>query len=76
MEQIYKLDKITTKAQKRLNMMVPLKFEMDRTSLETMFNSSILPILEYSNIVWGGVYDCDKVKIEQIQINALLSIKF
>ena len=65
------IDEISTKARKRLNMMLPLKFKVDRTSLETMYNSFVLPILEYSNIVWGGVYDCDKVKIEQIQIDAL-----
>ena len=65
------IDNITTKAHKRLNMMLPLKFKVDRASLETMYKSFVLPILEYSNIVWGGVYDCDKVKIEQIQIYAL-----
>ena len=65
------IDAITSKARKRLNMMLPLKFKVDRASLETMYNSFVLPVLEYANVVWGGVYDCDKVKIEQIHIDAM-----
>ena len=48
-----------------------MKFKLDQTSLETMFNSCILSKLEYSDTVWESVKDCDKVKMEQIQIDAL-----
>lgn len=44
---------ITLKATKRLNLMVPLKFKLDRKSLEVMYNAFVLPIMEYGNVVWG-----------------------
>ena len=36
-----------------------------------MYKSYILPVLEYSNVVWGDVTDYDKEKVEKIQIKAL-----
>ena len=65
------IDTVTRKARKRLNMLLPLKFKLDRASLETLYFSFVLPILEYANVVWGGVYDCDSCKIEQIHIDAM-----
>ena len=65
------IEKITVKAEQRLNRLLPLKFKIDRRSLEIMYKSYILPVLEYSNVVWGDVTDYDKEKVEKIQIKAL-----
>ena len=39
---------------KRKNIMRKLKFEMDRTTLETIYLSLIRSILEYADIVWDN----------------------
>ena len=59
------------KARKKLNAMLPLKFKLDRKSLEIMYRSFVLPSMEYANVLWGGTYDCDIAKLENIQIDAL-----
>ena len=56
------IDKISVKARKRLCAMMPLKFKLNRRSLEIMYKSFVMPILEYGLIVWGGAYDSDIVK--------------
>ncbi len=49
--------------------MVPLKFKLDRKSLEIMYNSFVLPTMEYANVVfWGGTYESDLSKLEKIHI--------
>ena len=65
------VDKVATNAQKRLNAMMPLKFKISRKSLEIMYKSFVMPVLEYGLIVWGGTYDTDILKLEKIQIDAL-----
>ena len=65
------IDKISVKARKRLCAMMPLKFKLNRKSLEIMYKSFVMPVLEYGLIVWGGTYDSDIAKIERIQIDAL-----
>jgi hypothetical protein len=65
------IDKIATKARKRLNAVTPLKFKLDKRSLEIIYLSFILPTMEYGNIVWGGTYDSDLAKLERIQVDAL-----
>ena len=45
------VDKVATNAQKRLNAMMPLKFKISRKSLEIMYKSFIMPVLEYGLIV-------------------------
>ena len=62
---------IAQSARKKLNSMVPLKYKLDKKSLEIMYTSFVLPTMEYANIVWGGTYDCDVVKLENIQIDAI-----
>jgi len=39
---------------KRINIMRKLKFEMDHTTLETIYLSFIRSILEYADIVWDN----------------------
>ena len=43
-----------TKNKKRINIMRKLKFELDRSALETIHFSFIRPILGYADIVWDN----------------------
>ena len=52
-------------------MMSLLKLKVDRLSLEMMYKSFILPVIEYANVVWGGTYDSDLVKLETMNIKAM-----
>jgi hypothetical protein len=36
-----------------------------------MYLSFILPVMEHGNVVWGGTYDSDILKLERIQVDAL-----
>ena len=65
------IDQVSTKARKRLSAMMPLKFKINRKSLEIMYKSFVMPVLEYGLIVWGGTYDTDILKLERIQLDAL-----
>lgn len=65
------LNLLCEKANSRLNMMRPLKFKLDRHSLETMYMSFVRPIMDYGITIWGGTYDSNIAKLEQIQIAAL-----
>ena len=65
------IDSIALKAQKRLNLMMPLKFKLDRRSLEVMYTSFVLPTMEYANVVWGGTYDSDLCKLEKIHVEGM-----
>ena len=47
---------------------MPLKFKLDRHSLETMYKSFVFPVMEYAIHVWGGTYDSDINKLEQIHV--------
>ena len=67
----YHIDNISTKARKRLNLMVPLKFKVDRRSLEIMYKSFVLPTMEYAMVVWGGTYDSYLLKLEKIHIDGM-----
>ena len=51
--------------------MQPLKFKLGRSSLEVMYNSFILPVMEYANVVWGGAFDCDIAKLEKIHVDGM-----
>ena len=44
--------------------MIPLKFKVDRKTLETMYTAFVLPTMEYGNVIWGGTYDSDMLKLE------------
>jgi hypothetical protein len=62
---------VHTKAAKRLNLMLPLKYTLDRKTLETIYTTLVRPVMEYSIIVWGGTYDAHLAKLEEININAM-----
>ena len=65
------INDIATKARTRLNMMVPLKFKLNRKSLEIMYKSFVLPTMEYANVVWGGTFDSDMLKLEKIHVDGM-----
>ena len=58
-------------AQQRLNAIQPLQHSLDRSSLETMYKSFVLPVMEYAVAVWGGSYDSDILKLERIHVNGM-----
>ena len=65
------IDHITHKAQRRLNLMLALKWKLDRRSLEVMYKSLVLSAMEYAIIVWGGTFDSDLVKLEKIHVEGM-----
>jgi hypothetical protein len=63
------------KATKCLGILRPLKFLLDRASLETLYKSFIRPILEYADIIWDapdahrhGLDILEKVQTEAARI--------
>ena len=65
------INDICTKASKRLNMMKLFKFKLDRKSLEIMYTTFVRPVMEYGIVVWGGTFDSNILKLEQINVEAL-----
>ena len=51
--------------------MIPLKFKLDRNSLQTMYFSFVLPTMEYANVVWGGSPECNISKLEKIHTDGM-----
>ena len=47
-------EEIAKKANRCLGILRPLKFILDRASLETLYKSFVRPILEYADIVWDS----------------------
>jgi hypothetical protein len=47
-------EEIAKKANRCLGILRPLKFILDRASLETLYKSFIRPLLEYADIVWDA----------------------
>ena len=66
------IDYIKQKAWTRLNIMLKLKFDLDRKSLETIYIyiSFICSILEYADILWDNCSQQEKQDIEKIQTEA------
>ena len=65
------INDIAIRTRRKLNLMSPLKMRVDRQSLEIMYKSFVQPTMEYANIVWGGSYDADINKLEQIHLDAM-----
>ena len=51
------INNVEQKARKKLNMLMPLKYKLDRKSLEVMFMSFVSSSMYYAVEVWGGSYD-------------------
>ncbi|MCG7882866.1 MAG: hypothetical protein JAY96_14895 [Candidatus Thiodiazotropha endolucinida] len=61
---------IITSASKIIGIMRKLKFTFHRTALNQIYSSYVLPILEYSSIVWDGCSTYDKQALEKLQNEA------
>ena len=58
------INNIAQKASKTLNMLIPLKFKLDRMSLEVMFMSFVSSSMYYAVEVWRGTYDSYLLRLE------------
>ena len=62
------LTTLKKKAWTRINITCRLKYEIDRKSLEIIYTTFILPILEYADVIWDNCSDYEKQELEKIQI--------
>ena len=62
---------VEMKARKKLNMLQPLKYKLDRKSLDIMFHSFVSSSMYYAVEVWGGSYDSHLLKLEQIVVDGM-----
>ena len=62
---------ISTKAEKKLNIIKQMKFKLARKTLEKLYFSFIRPILEYGDVVWQGASHSDLRKLDVIQVEAM-----
>ena len=52
-------------------MLLPLKYKMDRYSLEKMFTAFVSSTMYYGVEVWGGSYDSHLLKLEQLIVDGM-----
>ena len=57
-------------AYKKINVLNKLKYVLSRKSLDKMYNTFILPTLEYASEVWDGCSEEDAYKLEKIHHQA------
>ncbi len=62
------------KAWKRVNILRPLKFMLDRKTLTTIYTSFIRPILEYSDVVWDNITQQEVNDLEKKYRSNLLEL--
>ncbi len=65
------IDEISNKCTKKLDVMKSLKWKIDRKSLETIFNSFVLPCMDYGDVLYAGTYDSDLCKLDKILVDAM-----
>ena len=64
------IDEICLKATKRLDMLRGLKCKLSRKSLEIIYNSFVLPVLEYGDIIYDGCGVGNDIKLNKVQYDA------
>ena len=64
------IDKILNSAAKVIGIMRKLKFTLNRIALNQIYMSYVLPILEYSSIIWDGCTAQDSNALEKLQNEA------
>lgn len=64
------IEYIVNKAYTRIHVMKKLKFNLDRSSLETMYLSFIRPLLEYGDVVFDNCTLQDQELLENVQHEA------
>ena len=47
-----------------------LKYSLSRNALNQMYTSYMLPIVEYSSVVWDGCSEQDSVTLQKVQNEA------
>jgi len=65
------INEVCSKARQKLNAMLPLKYKMDRKTLQTMYVSFVQSSLEYAAALWGGTHDVDIQNLDKIQIDGM-----
>ena len=65
------ISNVEVQARKKLNMILPLKFKLDRKTLELLFNVFVSSSMYYGVEVWGGSYDSHLLKLEQIVVDGM-----
>ena len=68
------INEISSKAWKRINILRKLKYQLDRSTLQTIYFSFIRPILEYADIVWDSCTQYEKNELEKIQVEAAMIV--
>ena len=68
------INEISSKAWKRINILRKLKYQLDRSTLQTIYFSFIRPILEYADIVWDSFTQYEKNELEKIQVEAAMIV--
>ena len=62
------------KCRTQINCLRSYKYRLNRKSLETMFKSYILPILDYADVIWDNCTETQANALEEIQLDALRTI--
>ena len=66
--------KIHQKASKKLNLLKPLKYKLNRYTLEVLFESLVRSSLEYADVVWDGCSESDSNLLESLQIEGARAV--
>lgn len=64
------ITKMCEKAYKRLNLLKPLKYKLDRSTLICLYKSMVRPLLEYGDVVWDNCSIVEQQMVEHIQYEA------
>ena len=64
------IDNIAKASSKILGIMRQLKYNLSRVALNQIYISYVLPVLEYSSVVWDGCSDYNTNTLEKIQHEA------
>jgi len=62
------IDSIISSVSKMINVILKLKYSLDRKTLQTIYFSFIRPKLEYASIVWDDCSEYDKLRLENEQL--------
>ena len=68
------INMLISKSRSQINCLCSYKYRLSRKSLETMYNSFILPLFDYADVVWDNCTDALAQHLEQLQIDALRAI--
>ena len=64
------IDNICKSALKEINVVKKLKYTLSRSALNKIYNTFILPLLEYACEVWDGCSKGDEEKLETVHLEA------